>query len=63
MNPETLALIVRFIDIAERAYIQVKGIIDREKSGNPLTDAELDALKNDSDAAHAVIQAWTPSVN
>lgn len=60
MNVETFALVERILEIGERAYIQVREIVAREKAGNPLTDAELLGLQSDSNAAHAVIQGWTP---
>lgn len=60
MNPATAQLVLELISLAENAYAQVKGIMDREKSGNPLNDTELDALKSQSDAAHVAIQDWKP---
>lgn len=60
MNPATLELIATMLQIAERAYVQVRDIIAREKSGNPLSDAELNALKYSSDTAHELIQGWSP---
>lgn len=61
MNPQALSLLVTLLEIGERAYIQIRDIIDREKAGDPMSDAELQALKADSDAAHKIIQSWTPS--
>lgn len=59
MNPQTLALIVQLLQLGEKAFSQVQDILHRERDGNPLTDEEAQALKTQSDAAHATIQNWT----
>lgn len=60
MNVQSLELAATYLDIVERAYVQLRELFERERSGNPYTPAELQALKTDSDAAHAVIQGWNP---
>lgn len=60
MNPATAALVLQLLEIGERAYVQLRAVFDREHSGNPLTDAEIAQMKSESDAAHQVIQSWTP---
>ncbi len=61
MNPETAALIIKLLELGAQAVVRVRDILDREKRGQPLSDTELAALKTESDAAHVLIQHWTPS--
>lgn len=60
MNPATAELVLQLMSLAENAYLQIRTLIEREKSGNPLSDAEIADLKASSDSAHAIIQGWKP---